>query len=80
MKQLQWDKLPQQQAAKTLWGSDSAAKEREWIDRLQSDGVLQEMEDGFKAKELVRVLIGGRFSSLEESTLFLEELTLIRLP
>lgn len=58
MKQLQWDKLPQQQAAKTLWGSESPSKEREWVNRLQLDGVWQDMEEGFKAKEFVRALVG----------------------
>jgi cytokinesis protein len=61
MKQLQWDKLPQQLAAKTLWGSESPSKEQEWVNRLQLDGVWQEMEDGFKAKELVRVLVGESY-------------------
>jgi cytokinesis protein len=58
MKQLQWDKLPQQQAVKTLWGSESPSKEQEWVNRLQLDGVWQEMEEGFKVKDLVRVLVG----------------------
>ncbi|KAF9519877.1 hypothetical protein BS47DRAFT_1370603 [Hydnum rufescens UP504] len=61
MKQLQWDKLPQQQAAKTLWSNEAAAsKEKEWISKLQSDGVWQEMEEGFKAKQLVLTLVAAR--------------------
>ena len=60
MKQLQWDKLPQQQAAKTLWSSESTtSKEKEWVSKLQSDGVWQEMEEGFKAKQLVLTLVGA---------------------
>lgn len=56
MKQLQWDKLAPQQAANTIWGNESATKEQEWVTKLQSDGVWQEMEEGFKAK--VGILIG----------------------
>jgi hypothetical protein len=56
---LQWDKLPQQQAAKTVWASEEVqAKEAEWVSKLQSDGVWQEMEEGFKAKQLVATLVG----------------------
>ncbi|KAH9830929.1 uncharacterized protein C8Q71DRAFT_716099 [Rhodofomes roseus] len=53
MKQLQWDKLPQQQAAKTVFSDDEPTKEEQWMLKLQSDGVWREMEEDFKAKQLV---------------------------
>ena len=58
MKQLQWDKVPQQHVGKTLWNDESAEKEKEWVKKLQSDGVWQEMEEDFKAKQLVINLMG----------------------
>ena len=59
MKQFQWDKLPQQQVAKTLWSTEEPQKEEEMIKILQSDGVWSEMEEDFKAKQLVVNLMGG---------------------
>ncbi|EJU05761.1 hypothetical protein DACRYDRAFT_62419 [Dacryopinax primogenitus] len=56
MKQLQWDKLPQQVVSKTLWGSApqrEAEREKEWVEKLLEDGVWKEMEEDFKAKQLV---------------------------
>ncbi|KIJ37716.1 hypothetical protein M422DRAFT_177632 [Sphaerobolus stellatus SS14] len=53
MKQLQWDKLPMQSVGKTLWGDGSAEQEKEWVKKLQVDGVWKEMEEDFKAKQLV---------------------------
>lgn len=53
MKQLQWDKLPQQQVNKTLWKEDEPQKEQEMLQKLQMDGVWMEMEEDFKAKQLV---------------------------
>lgn len=64
MKQLQWDKLPQQQVGKTLWNAETLDKEKEWVKKLQSDGVWQEMEEDFKAKQLVINLMGGCLFSL----------------
>lgn len=58
MKQLQWDKLPQQQVAKTVFTDDDPDKENEWIKKLQMDGVWMEMEEDFKAKQLVINLMG----------------------
>jgi cytokinesis protein len=58
MKQLQWDKLPQQQAAKTVFNEEEAAKEEEWLKKLQLDGVWVEMEEDFKAKQLVMNIMG----------------------
>lgn len=53
MKQLQWDKLPHQQVSKTLWNDEEPEKEHEMLKKLQIDGVWMEMEEDFKAKQLV---------------------------
>jgi cytokinesis protein len=59
MKQLQWDKLPQQQVSKTLWQDEEPSKEKEMIAKLSSDGIWLEMEEDFKAKQLVINLLGA---------------------
>jgi cytokinesis protein len=59
MKQLQWDKLPQQQVSKTLWQVEEPSKEKEMIAKLSSDGIWLEMEEDFKAKQLVINLLGA---------------------
>lgn len=64
MKQFQWDKLPQQQVSKTLWNNDETQKEEEMIKILQSDGVWSEMEEDFKAKQLVVNLMGKNTCSI----------------
>lgn len=53
MKQLQWDKIQHQQVGKTIWNEESSDKEREWARKLMGDGVWREMEEDFKAKQLV---------------------------
>ncbi|KAM6500748.1 hypothetical protein JOM56_003762 [Amanita muscaria] len=53
MKQLQWDKLPHQQVSKTVFNDDVPEKEQEMLQKLQLDGVWMEMEEDFKAKQLV---------------------------
>lgn len=53
MKQLQWDKVPQQKVGKTVWKDDEYNKEQEWVQKLLNDGVWKEMEEDFKAKQLV---------------------------
>lgn len=53
MKQLQWDKLPQQQVSKTLWKDEKPDREKAMLQKLQMDGVWMEMEEDFKAKQLV---------------------------
>lgn len=58
MKQLQWDKLPQQQVGKTVFNDELTEKENEWIKQFQLDGVWTEMEEDFKAKQLVINLMG----------------------
>jgi len=63
MKQLQWDKLPQQQVNKTVWKEDEPQKEQEMLQKLQTDGVWMEMEEDFKAKQLVINLMGVLLSS-----------------
>lgn len=57
MKQLQWDKIPQQQAQKTVF-NDDPTQEEEWLKKLQLDGVWVEMEEDFKAKQMVVNLMG----------------------
>jgi cytokinesis protein len=58
MKQLQWDKLPHQQVSKTLWRDEKPDKEKQMLKKLQIDGVWMEMEEDFKAKQLVINLMG----------------------
>ena len=58
MKQLQWDKLPQTQVGKTLWNDEEPDKEKEWIDKLKDQRIWEEMEEDFKAKQLVINLMG----------------------
>ena len=59
MKQLQWDKLPQQQVTKTVFSDETQTeKENEWIKKFQMDGIWSEMEEDFKAKQLVINLMG----------------------
>ena len=62
MKQLQWDKLPQQHISKTVFNDDDESKEHEWVKKLQSDGVWSEIEEDFKAKQLVINLLGENIS------------------
>lgn len=57
MKQLQWDKLPMQQAERTVFKEPT--REDEWVKKLQLDGVWNEMEEDFKAKQLVINLMGA---------------------
>ena len=59
MKQLQWDKLPQQQVSKTVWQEEGPSKEKEMITKLSNDGIWLEMEEDFKAKQLVINLLGA---------------------
>ena len=59
MKQLQWDKLPQTQVGKTLWSNDEPDKEKEWIQKLREQRIWEEMEEDFKAKQLVINLMGA---------------------
>jgi cytokinesis protein len=58
MKQLQWDKLPQQQVSKTLWEDEEPQKEQDMLKKLQLDGVWMEMEEDFKAKQLLITFMG----------------------
>lgn len=58
MKQLQWDKLPHQHALKTVFKDDEPEKEQEMLQKFQLDGIWMEMEEDFKAKQLVINLMG----------------------
>jgi hypothetical protein len=53
MKQLQWDKLPQTQVTKTFWNAEQPDQETLIIQKLQRERVWLEMEEDFKAKQLV---------------------------
>ena len=57
MKNFQWDKLPHQQALKTVFKEDEPEKDREMLQKLQLVGIWMEMEEDFKAKPLVVNLI-----------------------
>ena len=63
MKQLQWDKVPQHNVGKTIWKEEEANKEQEWVQKLMNDGVWKEMEEDFKAKQLVIDILGLFFSA-----------------
>lgn len=65
MKQLQWDKLPQQQVGKTVFNDDEPTKEQEWVKKLQMENVWMEMEEDFKAKQLVINLMGRSLPAAE---------------
>lgn len=60
MKQLQWDKLPQQQVGKTLWNDEEPGKEKEWVEVMRGRRIWEEMEEDFKAKQLVVDIVGAR--------------------
>jgi cytokinesis protein len=62
MKQLQWDKLPQQLVSKTFWQEEGPSKEHDMIAKLSNDGIWVEMEEDFKAKQLVINLLGAVLS------------------
>ncbi|KAK7017567.1 putative RhoA GTPase effector DIA/Diaphanous [Favolaschia claudopus] len=47
------DKLPQQLAIRTVFNEEEPSKEQEMLNKLQLDGVWMEMEEDFKAKQLV---------------------------
>lgn len=59
MKQLQWDKLPQQQVGKTVWNEDDPDQEKDWVKKLQDRRIWEEMEEDFQAKQLVINLMGN---------------------
>jgi cytokinesis protein len=61
MKQLQWDKLPQQQVTKTVFNDEQTELENEWMKKFQMDGVWTEIEEDFRAKQLVINLMGMSF-------------------
>lgn len=53
MKQLQWDKLTAQHAAETIWGQ-SGVEDEELAKVLRSEGLFEEMEEDFKAKQAAK--------------------------
>ena len=66
MKQLQWDKLPVAATSRTVWSEDPAVqseREREMLAKLSEMSIWAEMEEDFKAKQLVINLM-GEFESM----------------
>lgn len=53
MKQLQWEKVSKAQLGKTVWG-ETEHTEVELIGKMQAVNLWSEMEDEFKAKEIIR--------------------------
>jgi cytokinesis protein len=53
MKQLQWDKLTPQHAAETIWGQTSVS-EQELASMLREQGMFDEMEEDFKARNVAK--------------------------
>lgn len=55
MKQFQWDKLSPQHAAETIFGQhELTADEEQVVKMLQQEGLFDEMEEDFKAKQPVK--------------------------
>lgn len=54
MKQLQWDKLNPQHAAETVWGTANQSDEAKLTEMLRDQGMFEEMEEDFKAKQVAR--------------------------
>lgn len=54
MKQLQWEKLNPGRVTNTIWANNEH-DELEWVKRLQRDGIFDEMEEDFKARQLAKV-------------------------
>ncbi|CAO1620396.1 unnamed protein product [Parajaminaea phylloscopi] len=53
MKQLQWDKLSPQHAAETVWGKGEIREDQLAL-VLRSEGLFEEMEEDFKAKQAAK--------------------------
>lgn len=53
MKQLQWEKVSKAQLAKTVWG-ETEHTETELMGKMKAVNLWSEMEDEFKAKEILR--------------------------
>lgn len=51
MKQLQWEKVSKAQVSKTLWGQEN--DETDLVGKIQAVNLWSEMEDEFKAKEIL---------------------------
>lgn len=60
MKQLQWEKVNKSQLEKTVWGHiEEIPHEEEWARRLKKVDIWSEMEDEFKARDVVYDAVGG---------------------
>ena len=61
MKQLQWEKVGKAQLAKTVW-STNETKEDELVDKMKAVDVWSEMENEFKAREIIHDAFSEAFS------------------
>lgn len=69
MKQLQWDKLSPQHAAETIFGQhELTADEESVIKTLQQEGLFEEMEEDFKAKQPVKKVNAAKKDKIELKT------------
>lgn len=69
MKQLQWDKLSPQHAAETIFGQhELTADEESVVKLLQSEGLFEEMEEDFKAKQPVKKINAAKKDKIELKT------------
>ncbi|WVQ98293.1 hypothetical protein IAU59_005416 [Kwoniella sp. CBS 9459] len=53
MKQLQWEKVSKAQLAKTMWGQSENVVEDDLVSKMKAVNLWDEMEDEFKAKEII---------------------------
>ncbi|KAL8279166.1 hypothetical protein RQP46_008422 [Phenoliferia psychrophenolica] len=53
MKQLQWDKLPPNSVASTVWGRGTM-DESLWSKKLRQQGIFDEMEEDFRVKQFLK--------------------------
>lgn len=58
MKQLQWEKVNKSNLEKTVWGQAQQMPQEEWAMKLKRVDVWSEMEDEFKAREVVYDAVG----------------------
>ena len=55
MKQFQWDKLNSNGIASTVFAGDHQEEESEWARKLRMEGMFDDMEQEFRAKQTVQI-------------------------
>ena len=55
MKQFQWDKLNSNGIASTVFAGDHQEEESEWARKLRLEGMFDDMEQEFRAKQTVQI-------------------------